>query len=77
MAVTFVIGNSDNLSASLLMPGATIPSVIANEFTEATSKLYISSLIYLGLVLIAITLIVQVLAVLLLGSLRRGPGGTP
>lgn len=75
MAVTFVIGNSDNLSASLLMPGATIPSVIANEFTEATSKLYISSLIYLGLVLIAITLIVQVLAVLLLGSLRRRPGG--
>ncbi|MDE2306108.1 MAG: phosphate ABC transporter permease subunit PstC [Gammaproteobacteria bacterium] len=72
MAVTFVIGNSNNLSASLLMPGASIPSVIANEFTEATSKLYVSSLIYLGLVLIAITLIVQVLAVLLLGSVRRG-----
>ncbi|HVC01604.1 MAG TPA: phosphate ABC transporter permease subunit PstC [Steroidobacteraceae bacterium] len=76
MAVTFVIGNSNNLSRSLLMPGASIPSVIANEFTEATSKLYVSSLIYLGLVLIAITLVVQILAVFLLGSLRRAPGGT-
>ena len=72
MAVTFVIGNSDNLSASLLMPGASIPSVIANEFTEATTKLYVSSLIYLGLVLIGITLIVQALAVLLLGTVGRG-----
>jgi phosphate transport system permease protein len=74
MAVTFVIGNSNNLSTSLLMPGASIPSVIANEFTEATSKLYVSALIYLGLVLLAITLIVQVLAVLLLGNLGRRPG---
>ena len=72
MAVTFVIGNSDNLSASLLMPGASIPSVIANEFTEATTKLYVSSLIYLGLVLIGITLVVQALAVLLLGTVGRG-----
>ncbi len=74
MAVTFVIGNSNNLSASLLMPGASIPSVLANEFTEATTKLYLSSLIYLGLVLIVMTLIVRFLAVLLVRSLERKQG---
>jgi phosphate transport system permease protein len=74
MAVTFVIGNSNQLSASLLMPGATIPSVLANEFTEATTKLYLSSLIYLGLILIAVTLTVRILAVLLMRRLDRGEG---
>lgn len=74
MAVTFVIGNSNVLSASLLMPGATIPSVLANEFTEATTPLYLSSLIYLGLVLIAVTLVVQVLALLLVRRLGRREG---
>ncbi|MDE3110905.1 MAG: phosphate ABC transporter permease subunit PstC, partial [Acidobacteriota bacterium] len=74
MAVTFVIGNSNALSASLLMPGATIPSVLANEFTEATTPLYLSSLIYLGLLLIAVTLVVQVLAVLLVRRLGRREG---
>jgi phosphate transport system permease protein len=74
MAVTFVIGNSNVLSASLLMPGATIPSILANEFTEATTKLYLSSLIYLGLILIAITLAVQFLAVLLMRRLGRHEG---
>jgi phosphate transport system permease protein len=76
MAVTFVIGNSNMISSSLLMPGATIPSVLANEFTEATSKLYVSSLIYLGLVLIAITLVVRFLAVLLIRRLGRGEGAS-
>ncbi len=75
MAVTFVIGNSNNLSVSLLQPGASIPSVIANEFTEATTRLYTSSLIYLGLVLLVITLLVQFLALLLLRSLNRDGGG--
>lgn len=74
MAVTFVIGNSNVLSASLLMPGATIPSVLANEFTEATTPLYLSSLIYLGLVLIAVTLGVRFLAVLLIRHLGRKEG---
>ncbi|MGH9727442.1 MAG: phosphate ABC transporter permease subunit PstC, partial [Candidatus Acidiferrales bacterium] len=69
MAVTFVIGNSNALSSSLLMPSATIPSVLANEFTEATTKLYVSSLIYLGLILIAVTLAVRFLAVLLIRRL--------
>jgi phosphate transport system permease protein len=74
MAVTFVIGNSNVLSSSLLMPSATIPSVLANEFTEATTKLYLSSLIYLGLILIAVTLVVRFLAVLLIRHLGRREG---
>jgi phosphate transport system permease protein len=74
MAVTFVIGNSNTVSSSLLMPGATITSVLANEFTEATSKLYMSSLIYLGLILIAVTLVVQFFAVLLIRRLGRREG---
>jgi phosphate transport system permease protein len=74
MAVTFVIGNSNMVSPSLLMPSATIPSVLANEFTEATTKLYVSSLIYLGLVLIAVTLVVRFLAVLLIRRLGSREG---
>lgn len=74
MAVTFVIGNSNALTSSLLMPGTTIPSVLANEFTEATGDLYRSSLIYLGLILIIITLIVRVLAVFLLNGVRKVRG---
>src|SRR5690606_1031089 len=58
MAVTFVIGNAHELSASLMMPGNTISSALANEFTEAVGELYTSSLITLGLTLFFITLIV-------------------
>lgn len=76
MAVTFVIGNSNMISSSLLMPGATIPSVLANEFTEATTPLYISSLIYLGLILIAVTLVVRFLAVLLIRRLGSREGAS-
>lgn len=74
MAVTFVIGNSNAVSSSLLMPSATIPSVLANEFTEATTPLYLSSLIYLGLILIAVTLIVRFIAVLLIRRLGSREG---
>lgn len=76
MAVTFVIGNSNMISPSLLMPGATIPSVLANEFTEATTPLYVSSLIYLGLILIAVTLVVRFLAVLLIRRLGSREGAS-
>jgi phosphate transport system permease protein len=62
MAVTFVIGNSHNISASLLAPATTISATIANEFTEATSGVYTSSLIALGLILFVITFIVLALA---------------
>jgi phosphate transport system permease protein len=58
MAVTFVIGNSHNISPSLLAPATTISATIANEFTEATGDLYTSSLIELGLILFVITFIV-------------------
>jgi phosphate transport system permease protein len=76
MAVTFVIGNSNMISKSLLMPSATIPSVLANEFTEATTPLYVSSLIYLGLILIAVTLVVRFLAVLLIRHIAKGEGAS-
>jgi len=62
MAVTFVIGNSHRISASLLAPATTISASIANEFTEATSELYSSSLIALGLILFVITFIVLAVA---------------
>jgi phosphate transport system permease protein len=69
MAVTFVIGNSHDISASLFLPGATISSTIANEFTEAVGDVYSSSLIALGLTLFVITFIVLVLAKLMLRQL--------
>lgn len=75
MAVTFIIGNANNLTASLLMPGSSIASVIANEFTEATTDLYKSSLLALGLILFIITFVVLVLAKLLLMRLERNSGG--
>jgi phosphate transport system permease protein len=70
MAVTFVIGNAHQLSSSLFMPGNTISSALANEFTEAVGDLYTSSLVALGLVLFLITFVVLALAKLLL--LRLG-----
>ena len=62
MAVTMVIGNTNRISASLLAPGATMASVIANEFTEATGKLYLSSLFEIALVLFAVTLVLNAAA---------------
>jgi phosphate transport system permease protein len=74
MAVTFVIGNTHRLSTSLLEPGNTIASTLANEFTEAVGALHTSSLISLGLVLFLITFIVLALAKLLLLRLESGAG---
>jgi phosphate transport system permease protein len=74
MAVTFVIGNSHRVHASILQPGTTISAALANEFTEAVGDLYLSSLIALGLVLFAITVIVLALAKLLLLRLERQAG---
>jgi phosphate transport system permease protein len=65
MAVTMVIGNSPFLTVSLLDLGATIPSVLANEFAEALDPLHIGALMYLALVLFVITLIVNIAAVVL------------
>jgi phosphate transport system permease protein len=66
MAVTFVIGNSHRISASLLAPGTTISATLANEFSEAVGELYTSSLILLGFILFIITFIVLAAAKLLL-----------
>lgn len=74
MAVTFVIGNAHDLSASLLMPGNSISSALANEFTEAVGDLYTSALIELGLILFIITFIVLALAKLLLFQLAKREG---
>jgi phosphate transport system permease protein len=65
MAVTMVIGNTNRIPHSVLDPGATMASVIANEFTEATSPLYISALVQIALVLFAVTIVVNALARLL------------
>jgi phosphate transport system permease protein len=75
MAVTFVLGNAHELTASLLMPGNSIAATIANEFTEADSELYRSSLIALGLLLFAVTFVVLVAARLMLRRLERKRGG--
>jgi phosphate transport system permease protein len=74
MAVTFVIGNAHELHASLFMPGNTISSNLANEFTEAVGSLYTSSLIALGFLLFVITFIVLALSKLLLLQLQRREG---
>ena len=66
MAVTMVIGNSPRIASSLLQPGYSIAAVIANEFTEATGDLYIGSLIQLGLVLFALTIVINAAARLLI-----------
>ncbi len=74
MAVTFVIGNAHELHQSLLMPGNSISSALANEFTEAVGDLYTSSLIELGLILFFITFIVLSLARFMLYRLSRREG---
>jgi phosphate transport system permease protein len=75
MAVTFVIGNAHALSASILAPGNTISSSLANEFTEAVGDLYTSSLIELGLILFLITFVVLAGAQLLLLRMKKQEGG--
>jgi phosphate transport system permease protein len=74
MAVTFVIGNAHDLSKSLLMPGNSISSALANEFTEAVGDLYTSALIELGLILFFITFVVLSLARFMLFQLAKGEG---
>jgi phosphate transport system permease protein len=74
MAVTFLIGNAHQLTASILAPGNSIASALANEFTEAVGDLYTSALIELGLILFVITFIVLALAKLLLLQLAKREG---
>jgi phosphate transport system permease protein len=74
MAVTFVLGNAHELSASLLMPGNSIAATIANEFAEADSSMYRSSLVALGFVLFLVTLVVLAIARLMLRRLAQREG---
>ena len=71
MAVTMVIGNNPQISASLYAPQYTMAAVIANEFTEAADDLYLSALIEIGLVLFVITLFINALSRLLIWSVTR------
>ncbi len=72
IAVTLVIGNSPQIAKSLLAPGYTMASVIANEFNEATDALYVSALIEIGLALFIVTVVVNTLAQLLVWTVTRG-----
>jgi len=74
MAVTFVLGNSHQLSMSLLMPGNSIAATLANEFTEADSDVYRSSLIALGFLLFVVTFVVLAIAKYMLMRLARREG---
>ncbi len=74
MAVTFVIGNAQRLQTSLLAPGNSIASSLANEFQEAVGTLYTSSLIELGLILFFITTLVLALAKWMLLRMNRLEG---
>ena len=72
MAVTMVIGNRPEIARSLLAPGYSMASVIANEFSEASDQLYLSALIEIGLALFIVTVIVNALARVLVWAVTRG-----
>lgn len=72
MAVTLVIGNRHDLSASVLQPAYTMAAALANEFTEATTQMYLSALFAVGLVLFLVTIAVNALARLLVWRVARG-----
>ncbi len=73
MAVTMVIGNSPQISASLFAPGYSLPAVIANEFAEATGAVHVGALAGLALVLFGISLLLNSLARVLVQVVARGP----
>jgi len=75
MAVTLVIGNRADISASLFAPAYTLASVIANEFTEATAELHLSALAEMGLVLLVVTVVLNALARLLVARVMNRPAG--
>jgi phosphate transport system permease protein len=75
MAVTMLIGNSHEISASLFAPGYTMASLIANEFSEASGDLHLSALMAVGFVLLIVTLLVNGIARWLVWRVARGPAG--
>ena len=74
MAVTMVIGNTPQISASLLEPAYTIASVLASNFADATGEIYLSALIEIGLILFLVTFIVNAIAKLLVIGVTSGAG---
>ena len=74
MAVTFIIGNTFNISASLYNSGVSITSALANEFAEAVDPLHLSSLLYLGLILFLITFVVLCISKVMLLRMQRNEG---
>jgi phosphate transport system permease protein len=76
MAVTMVIGNRPEIAKSLFAPGYTLASVVANEFAEATTDMYLNSLFEIGLVLLGVTVLVNMGAQLLLKTFA-GPTVRP
>jgi phosphate transport system permease protein len=75
MAVTMVIGNRPEINVSVFAPASTMASVIANEYTEATSDLYLSALTEVGLLLFLVTIALNIVARLLVARVSRMPGG--
>jgi phosphate transport system permease protein len=75
MAITMVIGNRAEISASVFAPAYSMASVIANEFTEATDDLHLSALAEIGLLLFAVTVLLNVVARLLVWRVGRLPQG--
>ncbi len=75
MAVTMVIGNRADISFSLFDPSYTLASVIANEYAEASSDLYLSALTELGLILFGVTVVLNIIARLLIWRVGRVPSG--
>src|SRR3989454_8094797 len=76
MAGTMVIGNRPEIAASLFKPGYTLASVIANEFTEATTDIYLGALFEIGLVLFGVTILVNLIAQLLLKTMTTTTSAT-
>ena len=72
MAVTMLIGNRNEIAASLFAPGYTMAAVIANEFTEAATDIHYSALTYVALALFLVTVVVNAAARLLIWRVSRG-----
>jgi phosphate transport system permease protein len=77
MAVTMLIGNTHDLSASLFAPGYTMAAVIANEFSEAATPMHFAALTYVAFALLVITVLVNAGARLLIWRVTRSTGGRP
>ncbi len=72
MAVTMVIGNRHDIALSLLQPAYTMAAAIANEFSEATTNMYLSALFEVGLILFVLTVVVNAVARILIWRVARG-----